>query len=88
MTTNVTSIEPATGEFLWMGETGDVDAEVATARAAWSAWAVKSQTYRMEALRRFARSEAARLGVDGDAEAFRGSPFARRRQTAGMDGVR
>jgi succinylglutamic semialdehyde dehydrogenase len=54
MGSNVTSIEPATGEFLWMGEIGDVDAEVAAARSAWSAWAARSATYRSEALRRFA----------------------------------
>jgi succinylglutamic semialdehyde dehydrogenase len=54
MATSVTSIEPATGEFLWRGETGDVDLEVAAARAAWGSWAAKSVTYRMETLRRFA----------------------------------
>ena len=33
------STEPATGDTLWTGETGDVDAEVARARAAWAGWA-------------------------------------------------
>jgi succinylglutamic semialdehyde dehydrogenase len=50
----VVSINPATGEEVWSGETGDVAAEVAAARAAWPAWAAHSHAYRIEAVRRFA----------------------------------
>src|SRR6185503_17753154 len=50
----LSSIEPATGETLWTGEAGDVDAEVAAARAAWAGWASRSFTFRAETLRRFA----------------------------------
>jgi succinylglutamic semialdehyde dehydrogenase len=49
-----TSYEPATGAALWTGEIGDVDAEVARARAGWSSWASRPLTVRMETLRRFA----------------------------------
>jgi succinylglutamic semialdehyde dehydrogenase len=48
------SINPANGEEVWSGLTGDAAAEVAAARAAWPAWAAHSHAYRMEALRRFA----------------------------------
>ena len=48
------STNPATGEDVWSGETGDAAAEVAAARAAWPAWAAHSLAYRIEALRRFA----------------------------------
>jgi succinylglutamic semialdehyde dehydrogenase len=48
------SLEPATGETLWTGESGDVDAEVARARGAWAAWASKPLAVRIETLRRFA----------------------------------
>jgi succinylglutamic semialdehyde dehydrogenase len=48
------STNPATGEILWSGKTGDAAAEVAAARAAWPAWAAHSNSYRIEALRRFA----------------------------------
>src|SRR5437868_7213976 len=48
------STEPATGETLWTGEEGDVEAEVAAARAAWAGWAARSLSYRVETLRRFA----------------------------------
>jgi succinylglutamic semialdehyde dehydrogenase len=48
------STEPATGAQLWSGPIGDAAAEVATARAAWPAWAAQSIAYRSEALRRFA----------------------------------
>ena len=50
----LTSTEPATGETLWTGETGDVEAEVATARAGWAGWASRPFAYRVETLRRFA----------------------------------
>jgi succinylglutamic semialdehyde dehydrogenase len=50
---SLTSTEPATGETLWTGETGDVEAEVAAARAAWAGWAARPFTNRVETLRRF-----------------------------------
>ena len=48
------STDPATGEVLWTGESGDAAAEVAAARMAWPAWAAHSHSFRIEALRRFA----------------------------------
>jgi succinylglutamic semialdehyde dehydrogenase len=48
------STNPATGEELWSGVTGDAAAEVAAARAAWPSWAAHSHAFRIEALRRFA----------------------------------
>jgi succinylglutamic semialdehyde dehydrogenase len=50
----LSSTNPATGELVWSGETGDAAAEVAAARAAWPEWAAHSTSYRIEALRRFA----------------------------------
>ncbi|HEX8240271.1 MAG TPA: succinylglutamate-semialdehyde dehydrogenase [Allosphingosinicella sp.] len=50
----LSSIEPATGASLWTGEVGDVEAEVARARAAWASWAAKPLAVRIETLRRFA----------------------------------
>ncbi|HEX8125439.1 MAG TPA: succinylglutamate-semialdehyde dehydrogenase [Allosphingosinicella sp.] len=50
----LSSIEPATGAPLWTGQTGDVEAEVARARAAWASWAAKPLAVRIETLRRFA----------------------------------
>jgi succinylglutamic semialdehyde dehydrogenase len=50
----LTSIEPATGEVLWTGQVGDVDAEVGKARAAWASWAARPLAVRTETLRRFA----------------------------------
>jgi succinylglutamic semialdehyde dehydrogenase len=50
----ISSIEPATGAHLWTGEVGDVEAEVARARAAWASWAAKPLAVRIETLRRFA----------------------------------
>ncbi|HYI39520.1 MAG TPA: succinylglutamate-semialdehyde dehydrogenase [Allosphingosinicella sp.] len=50
----ISSIEPATGAHLWTGEIGDVEAEVARARAAWASWAAKPLAVRIETLRRFA----------------------------------
>ena len=49
----MTSIEPATGQTLWTGEAGDVDVEVARARAAWAGWAARPLSVRVETLRRF-----------------------------------
>ncbi|MCI4588907.1 succinylglutamate-semialdehyde dehydrogenase [Sphingobium sp. BYY-5] len=47
------SYEPATGVLLWQGEPGNVDTEVARARAAWPRWAAQPIAYRIETLRRF-----------------------------------
>lgn len=52
--TEIISTEPATGAVLWRRQSGDVDAEVATARASWAEWAARPLAYRIEALRRFA----------------------------------
>jgi succinylglutamic semialdehyde dehydrogenase len=49
----LTSYEPATGALLWQGEPGDVDTEVARARAGWPRWAAQPIAYRIETLRRF-----------------------------------
>lgn len=48
------STEPATGEIIWRGMPGDVDAEVAAARASWVDWASRPLTVRVETMRRFA----------------------------------
>jgi succinylglutamic semialdehyde dehydrogenase len=48
------SYEPASGEELWRGVHGDVEAAVSTARRAWSAWAALPLINRIEALRAFA----------------------------------
>jgi succinylglutamic semialdehyde dehydrogenase len=48
------STDPSTGKEIWSGKIGDAAAEVAAARAAWPAWAAHSNSYRIEALRRFA----------------------------------
>ena len=48
------SMNPATGDLVWSGATGDAAAEVAIARAAWPGWAAHSNSYRIESLRRFA----------------------------------
>lgn len=53
MVASLTSHEPATGTLLWQGEPGDVDAEVARAKAAWPRWAAQPIAYRIETLRRF-----------------------------------
>ncbi|MBI1403674.1 MAG: succinylglutamate-semialdehyde dehydrogenase [Porphyrobacter sp.] len=45
------SYEPASGEEIWRGARGDVDAAVATARRAWSPWAALPLTTRIETLR-------------------------------------
>src|SRR3954468_592277 len=54
MAGKLVSTDPATGEEVWSGTIGDASAEVATARAAWPAWAAHSVAFRIEALRRFA----------------------------------
>src|SRR5690242_14173332 len=48
------STNPATGEEIWSGETGDPLTEVGAARSAWPAWAAHSHAYRIESVRRFA----------------------------------
>ncbi len=53
-TTDIVSIEPATGQELWRGEAGDVDAAVDRARGAWAEWAAKPLSNRVELVRRFA----------------------------------
>ena len=57
----LTSFEPATGATLWTGAIGDVDAEVAAARAGWAGWAAKPFAFRVETLRRFANVARAKL---------------------------
>ncbi|SCW45368.1 succinylglutamic semialdehyde dehydrogenase [Sphingobium faniae] len=53
MSSALTSFEPATGALLWQGVAGDVEEEVARARAAWPLWAAQPIAYRIETLRRF-----------------------------------
>ncbi len=48
------SYEPATGTELARLPIGDVDREVATARAAWADWAARPLAFRVETMRRFA----------------------------------
>ncbi len=48
------SIEPATGATLWTGTSGNPDAAVANARAAWPGWAATALVKRIEAVRRYA----------------------------------
>src|SRR5215217_8816025 len=62
----MTSSEPATGATLWTGESGDVDAEVARARGAWSAWAARPLSVRIEALRRFANATRGKKDIFAD----------------------
>ncbi|WP_423142928.1 succinylglutamate-semialdehyde dehydrogenase [Parablastomonas sp. CN1-191] len=54
MTDELVSFQPATGEELWRGREGDVDAAVERARRAWPAWATQPSATRMELVRRFA----------------------------------
>lgn len=55
-TKELISTQPATGEFLWRGAHGDVDAVVERARLAWPAWGAQSTARRMEMMRRFANA--------------------------------
>lgn len=48
------SYAPATGEEVWRGAYGDVEAIVSKARKAWPGWAAKSLTTRIEIVRRYA----------------------------------
>ncbi|QIK95456.1 succinylglutamate-semialdehyde dehydrogenase [Sphingomonas sp. HDW15A] len=76
MSDRIISTEPATGGEIWSGETGDAAAEVATARAAWPAWAAHSLSYRIEALRRFANEVRSREQTFADLIAREtGKPF-------------
>ncbi|HEY0314651.1 MAG TPA: succinylglutamate-semialdehyde dehydrogenase [Sphingomonas sp.] len=54
------STEPATGAVIWEGPEGNVDAEVAAARAAWAEWAARPLTVRIETLRRVVNTVRAR----------------------------
>lgn len=55
MTENIlVSYEPASGEELWRGVHGDVEAAVSAARRAWPAWAAQPLTNRIALLRAFA----------------------------------
>jgi succinylglutamic semialdehyde dehydrogenase len=53
-TSEIISVEPATGAELWRGAAGDVDATVDRARRAWPAWAAQPLATRIELCRRFA----------------------------------
>jgi succinylglutamic semialdehyde dehydrogenase len=66
MAATLISTEPATGTTLWTGEEGDVDAEVAAARAAWAGWAARSLSFRVETLRRFANVARSKLDEFAD----------------------
>jgi succinylglutamic semialdehyde dehydrogenase len=50
------SHEPASGEELWRGPYGDVDAAVSAARRAWAAWAALPLGNRIEVLRAFSNT--------------------------------
>src|ERR1700744_2545252 len=54
------STEPATGAVIWEGPEGDVDTEVAAARASWAEWAARPLTVRIETLRRVVNTVRAR----------------------------
>ena len=66
MADELLSHEPATGALLWRAPLSDVDAEVATARAGWAAWAARPLTFRIETLRRFANTVRARADAFAD----------------------
>src|SRR5687768_10301527 len=66
MAESLTSFEPATGNVLWTGASGDPEAEVSAARAAWAAWAAKPLAFRVETLRRFANLARAQLDPFAD----------------------
>ena len=65
MTENaLVSIAPASGEEVWRGALGDVDAAVSRARRSWPAWAALALANRVEMARRFAnevRKDAEKL---------------------------
>jgi succinylglutamic semialdehyde dehydrogenase len=66
MASEIVSTEPATGAILWRREIGDVDAEVAFARASWAEWAARPLAYRIETLRRFANVVRAKADALAD----------------------
>ncbi len=66
MASEIVSTEPATGAILWRREIGDVDAEVAMARASWAEWAARPLAYRIETLRRFANVVRAKADAFAD----------------------
>ena len=54
MSSELISVEPATGAEFWRGAYSDVDAEVAAAREAWPEWAAMAFAKRVDLLKRFA----------------------------------
>jgi len=60
MTSELISIEPATGATLWQGAVSDVEHEVELARGAWAEWAARPLAVRAELLRRFVNIVRAR----------------------------
>ena len=66
MAETLNSIEPATGDILWTGASGDPDTEVSAARGVWPAWAAKPFAVRVETLRRFANLARAQLDPFAD----------------------
>ena len=66
MPAELISHEPATGAELWRGSIGDVDAEVAVARASWAEWAAKPVTFRIETLRRYVNVVRAKADAFAD----------------------
>ena len=62
----IVSIEPATGAILWRAMPGEVDEEVAIARASWAGWAAQPLAVRLEALRRFANVVRAQADAFAD----------------------
>ncbi len=66
MSIELISCEPATGDVLWRGTTGDVAEEVAEARAGWPGWAARPLTVRIETMRRFANTVRARAEAFAD----------------------
>ena len=66
MPSEIISSEPATGAVLWRHAVGDVDAEVAAARAGWAAWAARPLAYRIETMRRYANVVRAKADAFAD----------------------
>lgn len=62
----LTSFEPATGAQLWRGNIGDVDAEIAAARAAWPKWAAAPLSERIERVRSFSNRVRVDLEIFAD----------------------
>jgi len=52
--TEIISLDPATGEEVWRGKAGDPGDAVAKARRAWPGWAAQTLSNRIELVRRFA----------------------------------